>query len=225
MKYQRWVWSVSALFFVALVVLSVNLVSDQVFSQTKLNDSTNVRTGKKASVTWEQKRIPIKPYNSQIELSMPDLAADSDWIVGVAPTKKGEKQEMAVGLVSWESAGVSNRLNVQKIADISNYPTDSIETSQGRLSVVNPNDTDSLDKIDTSGKTLIIFMKVAPETKVSLMKDGKSLTDRTVDSGFAFQQNFPLAVKANTVSGLLTQLQANRLTQALTKIKPGGRNE
>jgi hypothetical protein len=137
------------------------------------------------------------------------MADTSEWIVGVVPAQSGEKEEVMIGIVSWTNAGVSNRMNIEKISEISNYPTNLIETPHGSLSI------GESGSLRSGGKSLVVFLKIAPGTTLNILKDGNSLHSQSVGTGFAVQSGSPATMKVENVSGLLMQLQTNRLARAV----------
>ncbi len=121
---------------------------------------------------WKPEKVKVSPDNSRLDLELPDLAADADWIVGVQPPEGEDKETISVGLVSWEdsdknpaAAGVPIKLKL--ISKVTDYPTHQINSSRGRVSLPN------LSGLDRNSGSLIVLLRVSPGTQVRVRRGGK----------------------------------------------------
>jgi hypothetical protein len=121
---------------------------------------------------WRPGKVRVSPDNSRLDLELPDLAADADWIVGVQPTDGEDKETVSVGLVSWEGsdenpATADAPVKLKLVSKVTDYPTHQINSSRGRVSLPN------LNGLDRNSGSLIVFLRVSPGTQVRVRRGGK----------------------------------------------------
>ncbi len=205
-------YSIITLVLLTGLVISVSWIS--------LSQTQKPLDGPADGVSWKPVKIAVSSVNSKFDLTLPALSKGSDWIIGVSPVKAGENEEIVAGLVSWENTGASKKFNFEKISAITNYPENLCELTQGKFKI------GDMDGDAVKAQSLVVFLKISPDTKLNIVKDGTSLANRAVDSGFVVQNDMPMPLKVAGVHTLLTQLQSNRLLKVMQPNRAtGGKNE
>ena len=203
MKSFRLILGLSVL--IVMVVIVSLVISNEALSQTNLPQN-NV-AGRGDGIAWKQKRIPISSREDRLNLHLPNLSRDPNWIVGVSPIKSGEKEEIAIGVVDWASLNKKNRPGAMKIAKVFDYESSAINVSFGQIIIKDVNE------FRESGQSLVVFIKSSPSTLINIFQQDNFLGSKRTDKGFVVQNNLPIFEGENSVSKLLTQLQTDRLVR------------
>ena len=162
-------------------------------------------------VSWHRTPFEINSLNSNFKLTIPVVSSNNEVIVGISPTEAGEAEEIAVGVVTWEDSGLTNRLVLPRISGISNYPVGNLQSSPGDLSVIYD------ENLFQADQSLVVYLKVNQGTTVKVEQDEKVLAEQSVTEGFVIQNGLPLSMKKVRPTGLLVQLQTSRLARAFGK--------
>jgi len=126
--------------------------------------------GKPHAVAWQHREIPLSTVNSSFRLNLPNFSPDVDWIVGVKPVDQGAREKMYLGIVSWEdaidAAGKGKGLGLKRVSNIVDYPLESASVGAGVASFSN---------ILKDDQTLVVYLEVAPLTRVELGQNGTDM--------------------------------------------------
>lgn len=135
--------------------------------------------GKPHAVAWQRREIPFNTVNSSFRLDLPSFSADMDWVVGIRPVQQGERERMFMGIVSWEDAsdatGKGKELGLKRVSNIVDYPLESARVGHGSATVSN---------ILKDDQTLVVYLEVAPLTRVELKQNGNDIVLKGSDGGY-----------------------------------------
>lgn len=171
MKLQ-WIGSKLAVLFLLLTLLPIVAVSGGVITQNSQKQGRLENTLK-----WNPHDLQIFSVDSRLDLEFPDLAPDADWIVGVQTTKSTEKETISANQVSWENsdrfpAFEGKRLKTKLVSGFTDYPAKKIQVTRGTIRLR------GLSNFDANSGSLIVHLKVSPETQVHIWRNGKEIISR-----------------------------------------------
>lgn len=155
----------------ALVAVVGGLVFHRIAVQARQSPQLLTATQSKTHVVaWERTEIPVNPVNSRFRLSLPAFSADTDWVVGVRPIKKGESEKMSAGVVTWEDAADKGSkvrgMGMKRVSSIESYPQTSASVVPGVATFSNTLKSD---------QTLVIYLEVTPSTMIELGQNGNEM--------------------------------------------------
>lgn len=213
----------SNLGFIAFVLLAVVATS----SLFVLNASSQAsRKGDNdVSISWTPKKQQIKSTESKFALNLPDSVSSQNWVVGVMPVGKDENETIVTGLVSWKDSKMGARTFIDNVIDLSG---ESITLADGRADF-----SKSTEFSSDNGKSLLILLKVKPDTEINILQSGKTVLTKTFTGDgeiVAQPEQVGMATmglkRVTGPSSLLGELQTRRLSQLFGKsIQMGGKNQ
>lgn len=138
----------------------------------------------KSDVHWKPAKVEVSSEGSRLDLEIPDLAPDADWIVGVQTVEANEKQTISVGLLSWEdsdqnSVFAGKPIKLKLPSKITDYPNDQIKTRRGKVRIPR------LTSFDNNSGSLIVYLRVLPGTDVRIWRSGKEFSAPSSNTNFA----------------------------------------
>lgn len=155
---------------------------------------------------WKPIKKSVDLFGPSVSVNLVNLPDKAEWIVGATPTKDGEKQEASVGVVHWVDSGASQRLKIQRIDSIQDYPEGLVEITADSLNVRGS------EALVAADKTLIIHLKLHAGTQVHLDQDGSDMGTKVLsENGFGVKNGLPIAFPVTGPSVLLTYLATDRI--------------
>jgi hypothetical protein len=168
------------------------------------------------SISWSPKEREIKSVGSKLLLNLPESVSSQDWVIGVMPTKENENERIVVGVVSWKDSQMGRQTKIETVNDMSD---NSIKLISGQADLTGSNDFGL-----NSDKSLLILLRVKPETKIIVLQRSEEILAKTTtnDSGIMTQSGPSAMEKAGIkritgVSSLLGELQTRKFFQRLGK--------
>lgn len=208
MKRLRLTLGLSTFLVVICAFLSVGLVVSHLTSQAQEITGEKQKGNKsQIKINWEPTYYPISGSDSKVELNLPDVLTDSNLIVGIQKTKKGEPEAIAVAVVEWrELENFSQGLDFKPkvISAITNLSPDAINLSAGRIELMNAVESD---------KSLLIHLKVNPKTYVRLKKGSKDFVRKVQTSDEIYHKGEVLDVANSEIPLLLNRLSMSKFLQ------------
>jgi len=184
-----------------LAIIIASVISNNAFSQT----SKNIDGGKSQPVVWKRVEQPVKSVDSNFRLDLSTLMTGTNYIIGVKPAKDGEKEKMYTGIVTWESN--EKIKGFLRTSSIENYPEEAESFSEGKISFNNRL---------AANQTLVIYVEVAPATRLTVNAESEMTLDSSGGSFVIFDGKKDEA-KIDGPGSLLNELQIRKVTQEMTK--------
>jgi hypothetical protein len=167
---------------------------------------------KQNAVAWKRTERPVRTVNSRFKLNLPVFPPDADWIVGVKPIKEGEKERMYVGIVTWEDAidkeGKARGLGGKNVSKMEDYPQEAASFADGETSVAN---------ILADNQTLVIYLEVAPSTKIVVAQNGKESVLKASEGSAVIFDGKKESVKLEGPAFLLNEMHIKKLKKEAEK--------
>lgn len=140
-----------AVLFVSMIV-TVTFPASQVQAQ---DGSTQAEAS--AVVKWKPNKLEVSSENSRLDLELPDLAPDADWVVGVQEIEGNERETASIGLVSWEDSSKNPALAGKPFktkipSQITDYPLNMIQIRRGKITLP------GLARLDKDSNSLIVHL-------------------------------------------------------------------
>lgn len=203
--------------FFLLTLLLIATVPGEVKTQNSQKQGTLLHTSR-SNPTETQ----IFSVDSRLDLELPDLAPDADWIVGVQTTKGNEKETVTANLVSWGDshkypAFAGKPLKTKLVSELTDYPAEMIRKSRGIVKLP------GLAHFDVNSGSLIVHLKVSPETQVHVWRGGKEFISPSPNSTFVLHNGVltqrPIKGIHSLLGRLIRSKMLNSQSQSGTTIK------
>lgn len=164
------------------------------------------------AVAWKRKEIPVTTVNSKFNLNLPLFLPDTDWIIGVKPVQKGEREKMYACIVTWEDAvdreGKARGLGFKKTSKVEDYKQEWATFLDGEADFVNPLYSD---------QTLVIYLEIAPSTEVDVTQNGKQIILRASEGSSVIFDGEKELVKLDGPAALFNEMHMRKIQKEVTK--------
>jgi hypothetical protein len=199
-KYLTWIAIATSL--VTVVVVAVFFVGG--FNKTEAQ--TFFPKDSKGAV-WNRKEIPIQTFNSKLSLELPNSLAKEDYVVGIKPIEKGQKEKVFAGLITWEETDNKNlkKMGFRKIASIEDY-ADKFNSLGEKLSLSD----------DRTNGTLIIYLELPLGTELNLQQGGNQTLTISEKESFVVFDGIKSSAQIEGPSTLIRELEIKHM-QKVTK--------
>jgi hypothetical protein len=161
-------------------------------------------------VSGKPRQLQVFSAGSRLDLELPDLAPDADWVVGVQNTKENERETVSASLVFWEDSDnfpalAGKGIKTKLVSGFTNYPTKKIRATGGTVKLR------GLADFDVNSFSLMVHLKVSPETQVHIRSGDREFTSRFPRSSFVVHNGVVIDRQVKGIQSLVGRLLSTKI--------------